>query len=191
MGTDFVQLLDRRTAELILIADEADLVTLVEARTRPNSLPPVWRNRVDLASFSLQPFGEEATIADRLAGQLAAGSELVEIKTELIDELCTSDWIYLDYWGCMAEVFTGAEPPGASYWENFTAAMFEGPLPEEPGLSGRYLLTASNIDAMTRSLRKHVHELDAMRERDVEMLERWHEFCGRHSDYRVVYQIDF
>jgi hypothetical protein len=46
MGTDFLELLDRRTAEVIIHGDESDLISLVEVRTTRNG-SPVWRNYWD------------------------------------------------------------------------------------------------------------------------------------------------
>ncbi len=55
---------------------------------------------------------------------------LTDIKSQLIRDLCTSDWLSLDYWGCMAEVFGGVEPPVLTTWEVFIAPMFGGSGPQ-------------------------------------------------------------
>ncbi len=203
MGTDNVALLDRRTAEVIIRGTETDLITLVESRTRPFADPPVWRNYWDAGSKSIQQFPQETTVAERLKVITSGGTELVETKEELIRELCTGDWLYLDYWGCTAGVFDGVDPPGSTTWEDFTSPMFpDGP--PDPSVhrdddgailwvetSGRYLLSSSNTGAMILSLRNHSQDLTVMSNAHIEKLERWHNFCIRQPDFCVVYQIDY
>lgn len=203
MGTDNVELLDRRTAEIIVRGSETDLIALVESRTRPLVGPPVWRDYWEPNRQSLQEFAREATVEERFKVILSGETGLTDIKSQLIRDLCTSDWLSLDYWGCMAEVFGGVEPPGSTKWEDFVAPMFEGSAPQpvvhrdDDGTvqwvenSGRYLLTVANLDAMIQSLRNRRLDLRIMGESEVGRLERWRHFCARHHDFCVVYQIDF
>jgi hypothetical protein len=203
MGTDNVELLDRRTAEVIVRGAEVDLITLLESRTRPLAAPPVWRDYWDAGSESIQEFPRETTLTERLRVITSGGREMVEIKHELIRELCTSDWLHLDYWGCKAGVFGPGDPPGSTTWEDFISPMFPGAAPEPPvhhdddgsvlwvETSGRYLLTSANTEAMILSLRSHSQDVTVMSEADVAKLERWHGFCMSHPDFCVVYQIDY
>jgi hypothetical protein len=61
-----------------------------------------------------------------------ADTESRKSKRELIEELCTRDWLNLDYWVCMGEVLAGGEPPGSTKWEDFIAPMFQATSAQEP-----------------------------------------------------------
>ena len=202
MGTDNIELLDKRTAELIIHGSDDDLIALVECRTRSSSGPPVWREYWDADQESVQEFPRTATVEQRF-GLISQHATSAEIKTQLVRELCTSDWLSLDYWGCFAEVFSGHRPPGSITWEEFIAPMFKGEVPEpivhrdEDGSpiwlenTGRYLLANQNTDLMIHSLKNHIPELQVMGVSDVARFERWHALCARHSGFAIVYQIDF
>jgi hypothetical protein len=168
VGTDYLELFDRRTAEIIVSGAEADLISLVEARTPPNSGPPVWHHFWNASLGSLQEFPRTATSEDRFHLIRSASESLDEIKGELMEAMCVSRPLFLDYWGCMAEVFRGGEPPGAVTWEEFAAPLQSGNEPVES--SGRYLLTPENTEAILQSLRTHVREL---RVTDSQVLRSW------------------
>jgi len=140
---------------------------------------------------------------DRFKLILSGARGIAEVKRALIQELCTGDWLYLDYWGCTADVFGGVEPPCSTRWEDFISPMFPNGEPEPPvhrdrdgsilwvETSGRYLLTSANANSMIVSLRNHFHDLEVMGAVEVAKLERWHNFCAAHPDFCVVYQIDY
>jgi len=65
MGTDNVELLDRRTAEIIIHATETDLISLVESRTRPRAEPPVWREYWVPDRDSFRRISADTTMEDR------------------------------------------------------------------------------------------------------------------------------
>jgi hypothetical protein len=120
----------------------------------------------------------------------------------MIRELCTSGWITVDYWGCMAEVFKGVDPPGSTIWENFTASMHGGAAAvvqhtDETGsvvwteTSGRYILTIDNVAQMIHSLKEHQNDLQVMNDESLSRFEGWYNLCRKHSNFSVVYQIDF
>ena len=90
----------------------------------------------------------------------------------MIRELCTGDWITLDYWGCMAEVFRGLDPPGAIVWEDFTASIHGSA--DQRGSSGRYILTNDNVAQIVHSLREHRKEIAVMNDESLSRLECWH-----------------
>ena len=86
----------------------------------------MWRHYWDDVHSLLKEFEPMTLVSDRLKAILTPDNPVRVVKEDLIRELCTSDWLNLDYFGCMAEVFAGAEPPGATTWEEFVAPMFEG-----------------------------------------------------------------
>lgn len=189
MGADMVELLDRRMAEVVISASDADLVALVDLRTRPNQAPPVWRNYWDPTSEYLHDFTQDTGLSERFRRIIAGGTGITEIKDEMIRELCTGGWMTLDYWGCMAEVFRGLDPPGSLAWEDFIGSIHGGAT--ERGSSGRYILTTGNVAQMMRSLRENQKDLQRMNDESLARLDGWHSLCKRCSDFSVVYQIDF
>src|SRR5262245_24393771 len=142
MGTDFLQLMDRRTAEFIIAADAADLAALLDLKTTGDG-PLAWRNYWDAQNETLVDFANITTTSVRLDTILRSGTSLNKVKQDLIDELCISEaFLYLDYWGCWAEVFSVQDPPGALTWENFTASIrgaIDRPTGETMDSSGCYI----------------------------------------------------
>lgn len=201
MGADNVELLDKRTADIIIHGNDADLIAVVESRTRPNADPPVWREYWEGVCESFHVFPHGTSIEERFKRIRDGKKDVPAIKQDLIRDLCTSDWLYLDYFACTAEVFRGVEPPGSTTWEDFIAPMFAcgAPKPavhrDEDGsilwveTFGRYLLTSANTEAMILSLRNHADEVQI--HATLPKLERWHNFCIAHPDFCLVYQIDF
>ena len=124
MGTDYVQLLDKRTARLIMTGDEETLAVLVDSRTRPVQGPPVWCQYWDLKANKLRDFSPQVNGLERLRILMNSGTTLHEIRRELIRVLCESDFLRVNYWGCHAKVFSGhATPPGGNTWEEFEAQL--------------------------------------------------------------------
>src|SRR5262249_2324333 len=118
MGTDFLQLFDKRTAQLIVEGDESDLVTLVDFRTRQERAP-IWHAYWSPGDSRFIDFEPRTPNAVRLRTQLAHGTTIEAIKEDLLHELCIMEaMFYVDYWGCYAEVFIDG-PPGALTWEEF------------------------------------------------------------------------
>jgi hypothetical protein len=192
MGTDYLQLLDRRTAEIIMRADEADLASVVDLNTTVYR-PSVWKHYWDESKQALVEFNFAATAVERLAILTETGSTLEKIKEELLSKLCISYWQHLDYWGCSSEAFRG-DPPGAITWEEFTAPMYNAagkPQPEPLGSSGCYLLTSDNVDSILKSLDSHRQELQIMGDAQIERLRGWQAFCRKHAGFCILYQIDF
>jgi hypothetical protein len=139
-------------------------------------------------------FKSSVTAAERLKALVETGSTLEELKEELLHELCVGDWQYVDYWGCMMEVFRGGEPPGAITWEEFAAPIYSArgkPQPEPNGSSGCYLLTFDNVDAILQSLELHRYELQIMGDAQIERLRSWRAFCRKDTEFCILYQIDF
>jgi hypothetical protein len=192
MGTDYLQLLDRRTAKLIIGADESELISLIEMRTTSGG-PPVWKSYWDSKLEKAVDFERTTSAAQRLE-KIRNGSTLEDIKERLLYEISVShNFLYLDYWGCWVEAFPIEGPPGAITWEDFTAPMRSAPKAkkEEWDTSGCYLLTDENVSAILRSLEVHRHELTNMREPEIDQLRRWQAFCRKHPEISILYQIDF
>ena len=192
MGTDYLQLFDRRAAEIIMQADESDLASVVDLRTKVDR-PSVWKHYWDESKQTLVEFNFTTTSVERLKILVETESTIEKIKEELLDELCVSYWQHVDYWGCMAEVFRGGEPPRAITWEEFTAPVYSADRSkQEPaGSSGCYLLTGENVDSILQSLELHRHELQIMGDAQIERLRSWQAFCRKGTDFCILYQIDF
>lgn len=192
MGTDYLQLLDRRTAEIIIRGEGSDLAALVDLRTTAY-IPPVWKQYWDADQQRLTNFDSLVTAAERFKVLIETGSTIEEIKEELLHELCVSHWLYIDYWGCSSEVFNGS-PPGAITWEEFAAPIYSAasqPKQEAVGSSGCYLLTHENIDSILKSLEFHRHELEIMDGPKIDRLRSWQNLCRKHPGFSILYQIDF
>jgi hypothetical protein len=194
MGTDYLQLMDRRTAEVIIEATAADLAAIVDLKTA-GAGPLVWRNYWDAQNEAFVDFVNVATAAARLATILRCGSSLNEIKQDLIRELCIGRaLLHLDYWGCWAEVFSVQDPPGALTWENFTAPIrgaTERPTGESTESSGCYVLTNHNVASILSSLEAHRSEMEIMNDAQIERLRAWLALCSKHQEFSILYQIDF
>jgi hypothetical protein len=101
--------------------------------------------------------------------------------------------LYVDYWGCYAEVFAGGDPSGAVTWEAFTDPMHgpESSSKEPAGASGCYLLTDENVDSIICSLEAHRSEVKIMNDEQIAQLKAWRDFCRKFPGFCVLYQIDF
>jgi hypothetical protein len=191
VGTDFLHLLDRRRAEIIIHANESELASLVDVATGLMR-PHVWANYWDAKKEKSVDFFPTILSAERLRVLLGNGETIEVIKEELLRELCTGGWLYVDYWGCYAEVFAGGDPPGAVTWEAFTKAMHPENTSAKPdGASGCYLLTNDNVDSILRSLEEHRAEVKIMNESQIAQLKAWRDFCRKFTGFCVLYQIDF
>jgi hypothetical protein len=193
MGTDYLQLLDRHTAEIIMSADDSALAALVDLRTGIEG-PPVWQNYWDAKQAKSSGFEIVTRAAQRLQTILDCGSTIEEIKDQLLNDLCIGGaWLYLDYWGCWAEAFSGEVPHGAIAWEDFTRPIRpnEGTAVEYRGdNSGCYLLTPENTDSILKSLEVHREDWRIMNDSDFVRLRAWKNFCHANPGICILYQID-
>lgn len=128
MGTDFVHLMDRRLAEIIVKGTEDDLIAIVDLRTKLLINPRVWRHYWDATRATFCDFDQTAHSSERLRLKLMGGASLPKVKSELVSQLCTGDSLHLDYWGRTVEVF-GGEPTGGTTFEDFIAPMYDGQIP--------------------------------------------------------------
>jgi hypothetical protein len=188
MGTDYLQLFDRRTAELVLQAGAPDLLALVDLHGRRNA-PSIWHSYWDQTQQRLIDFDSGLSDIQRLQTQLDHGTPLHEIKEKFLRGICTmQEMLSLDYWGCYVEVFPN-DPPGALSWERFVAS-FSGTTGQNED-SGTYLLTIENVAAILRNLYAHKDDLRIMKDEGIKTLETWHAVCSRDPRFCVLYQIDF
>ena len=190
MGSDYLQLFDRRTAEVILGAAESELAALVDLRGKAGE-PPVWNSYWDpkqKKSVDLE-FGTKS--GKRLQVILESALSLKQIKEELLEVFCIGAHFYLDYWGCWMEVFSGEGPAGAVPRENFMSSLSPNKIDAEGCASGRYLLKPENVEAIRSSLEMHRQEWSIMNDANLERLRGWQKFCVANSGYCVLYQMDF
>ena len=89
--------------------------------------------------------------------------------------------IFLDYWGCYAEVFDG-HPEGSISSLDY--------LPEEEDETF-LLLRPDHVDQMVRSLYNHLDNLSVMNKGQIEKIERWRDFCIANPNYMVAYLFDY
>jgi hypothetical protein len=194
MGTDYLKLFDKRTAQIILQADEFDLVTLVDFWTRRENAA-IWKEYWHPEENRFVDFAPATSNIERLQTIMGHGIRLHEIKKELLRVLCTMEgFFYLDYWGCWVEAFAFPDaPPGAILWEDFIAPIqARNPGPDDlMGSSGTYLLTPENIASILRSLEEHKHELTIMKQSDIDKLKGWQAFCKKDYGFCTIYQMDF
>ena len=121
-----------------------------------------------MGTDSVQLF--DKVLADRM---LAEGRDpLVALEDEEI---------YLDYWGCYAEVFEG-HPEGS------TSSLDYLPDEEEETF---LLLRPDHVDRMIKSLHEHREDLSIMDKGQLAELEKWRDFCAANPNYMVAYMFDF
>lgn len=187
MGTDFRQLFDAKTADILARGTADDLCAFVDSRAglAGSDKPRIWGSYFDLLGRQID-LGEFLNASQRLEALLKFGWGLQELREELVNDLClSSEWLHVDYWGCMAEVF-GDQPPGSLPLNRWWRAR--GGRYEDEEIS--YILTDDNVSAIRESLGRHRSELTIMDDRSLDQLRCWAEFCGKQNAFRVVYNID-
>ncbi|HKD82731.1 MAG TPA: hypothetical protein VKH81_23775 [Candidatus Angelobacter sp.] len=194
MGTDFLELFDRRSAEIVVHGDALELVALVDARNKRNQ-PHIWQRYWHEAEERFIDFAPGTTNAERLKTKIDYGKTLEEIKEDLLRDVFTMQfWLYVDYWGCASEVFPIGLPPGALTWEEFTAPIWVDRAISEkrvPGSQGCFLLTAENVASILKGLKNHRNELQIMGDPEIAKLESWYSFCHKYPGFCILYQVDF
>jgi hypothetical protein len=173
MGTDSVGLFDKRFCDQILVLDGAGLAEFVCSR------------RKDFGEFSIFRFGfaPETSGTERVVEWMGQSMTLDALRLELVQELCfLSESLPVDSWGCFAEVFSSATPPGAIS----NLALF--PQEEEERF---LLLRPEHVAHMLQSLRAHRSELRIMSDSDLARLEAWREMCALDAGQMVAYFFDF
>ena len=193
MGTDYLQLLDRRTTQVIVNATESDLAALVDMRSTFVG-PPVWQTYWDEKQQVLVEFPFGTSPAQRLRMMLECGYSMDDVKHDLVHDFCVGGGLNLDYWGCWAEVFSAHDPPGSITWEEFIASIRDVSSEfsnEAQGASGRYLLSHEDVSTILRSLEGHFQELSIMAQCDLDRLRGWQVFTDKHPETCILYQMDF
>ena len=120
-----------------------------------------------MGTDSVQLF--DKALADRMLAE--GGDPLIALGGEEI---------YLDYWGCYAEVFDG-HPDGS-----ISSSAY---LPDEEDETF-LLLRPEHVDQMIKSLYEHRDGLSIMDNEQIEKLERWKDFCAANPSHRVAYMFD-
>ncbi|MGA2654093.1 MAG: hypothetical protein ABSF28_26530 [Terracidiphilus sp.] len=168
MSTDWVCLFDKRLSDEILSLATADLADFLQPRLH------------ELASFSefICGFAEEIPAPVRLSQLRQQGRTEEQLKCDVVQSLCiSSDPLYLDYWGCYAEVFIG-DPPGSIPESELFPHLKEQ----------RYLLLRSDhVDLMLASLESHRAEVVVMSDANVSLLRNWRDQCGQDTGKMVAY----
>jgi hypothetical protein len=121
-----------------------------------------------MGTDSLKLFNK--TLADRI---LATGHEPPSAFGD--------EELFLDYWGCYAEVFDG-RPDGSISSLDY--------LPDEEEETF-LLLRPDHIGQIIRSLRDHLDDLNIMDKEKIDKVESWKEYCRANPDYWIAYLFDF
>lgn len=181
MGTDRVKLFNKTQSDQILGLTRVGLVHFVENHL--DELRHKEKNGESVDSVILLELKEKGgSVAQAVDRLIAEKNPLKQLKEELISDFAFGkEEIYLDYWGCWAEVFDQTHPKGS-----ISSLKYLG---HEEEL---YLfLKPPHVDQMIQSLKKHVNELRVMKQKDIERLEYFRDFCLGHSGYWVAYHFDF
>jgi hypothetical protein len=181
MGTDSVKLFNKTLSDRILGMTKSGVIRYVEENLE--SLKEIEKSGGFVHSLVLFEMNNGAGfVAQAVERLIAEGNPLKQLKDELIHDFAFGEErIYLDYWGCYAEVFTEGDPKGS-----LSSMKYFG---YEEDL---YLfLKPSHVDRMTRSLKEHLNDLRIMGEAEIERLEYFRDFCAGHPGYWVAYLHDF
>src|SRR5262249_40596965 len=106
-----------------------------------------------------------------------------ELKVDVaLDFAYGEEWIYLDYWGCYAHVFSKGDPMGSVSCQKYFPGDSE---------CNFLLLKPEHVDRMIQSLKQHLDDLPVMKKEGVTRVEYFRDFCRGHPDYWVSYHFDF
>ncbi len=198
MATDWVTLFDLDLAKSILRLDAAGLAHFVAergpsllerdqrlarehvARTaaglslEPGALAEIERSSLRACAVNWNMFAERAGRGEdpKLRASIATAAGTL------------TDALYVDYWGCFAEVFTGRHLD-RSCETNLVLR------PDDPDGAYVYFLLVPHVDAMLSSLRAHWSEVTVMDDADLARLVEWRDRCASDPALRVAYSIDF
>lgn len=181
MGTDSVQLFNKTLGDQILAMEKSALIQCAEE----NLGKLKRRKRICGYIHSSIPFQlnqHGGSVAEAVERLISDKTPLSQLKIDLLHDLAFGEEeIYLDYWGCYAEVLNRGNLQGS-----FSSITYFGD--EE----GRYhFLLPFQVDLMIRSLKKHPKDLPVMGKAGVERLEYFRDFCFSHPEYWVAYIFDF
>jgi hypothetical protein len=193
VGTDTIQLFNKGIADRILAMDLDMLKRFVEENT------PVWLKDSFYGLHSLRAEIDRngVSVSEAVDTVLTKGwYTFPELKAsvaksfafgdERISLTFGDDRIWLDYYGCYAEVFEeSSSRPTLDLYELLYQLQID-----EDGPSV-LLLETNHLEQMIQSLHEHIHELRIMDTDDVKRLESWRDFCVANPDYMVAYHFDY
>jgi len=181
MGTDSVKLFNKMLSDRILGTTKSKLIRYVEENL--DSLKEMKKNGGFVRSLVLFELNERGgSVAEAVERLIAEKHPLDQLKDELIHDFAFGvEEVYLDYWGCYAEVFTEGNPKGS-----LSSMKYFG-YKEEVYL----FLQPQHVDRMIRSLNQHLDDLRIMGKAEIERLEYFRDFCVGHTGYWVAYIFDF
>lgn len=172
MGADWVCLFDKHLCDEIISLASADLPAFVDSQLSALH---------DLSEFKCG-FPQDVPASVRVAQLREQGRSDEELKADLVDHLCVSGHrLTVDYWGCYAEVFASADPPGSiPDYRLFSHIKQQGYL----------LLLPEHVDRMLVSLEEHQREMRVMQEPQLSELRAWKNLCMEDSRWMVAYFYD-
>lgn len=171
MGTDWVRLFDKRLCDDILALDNSTLATFVSSPLGELEQYNEFRNG----------FADNVAVPARIRQLHESGLSEQQLKCILVNSLCPlGEWLYVDYWGCYAEVFVG-DPPGS-----IPDLVIFPHLQEEQFL----LLRPEHVDQILGSLTAHRADLRVMRGKDISLLMQWRDRCLNDENMMVAYFLD-
>ncbi|MBA2341455.1 MAG: hypothetical protein H0V88_13780 [Pyrinomonadaceae bacterium] len=177
MGTDSIKLFDKALADQILVMERESLTRFLE-----DNLSALKQKEFVLNPVMYEIEENGGSIPDTLERLLSSEYTLTGLKSELAQDFAFGDEeIYLDYWGCYAEVFDGHPEGSISSLDYF-------PDHEEETF---LLLRPDHVDQMIRSLCNHMDDLSIMNKEQIEKVGRWRDFCAANPSYMIAYQFDF
>ena len=181
MGTDSVKLFNKSLSDRILAMRKSELIPYIEEnldalKQKENAGGFIHRS----IPFELGERG--SSVAQAFDRMIIDKESLPTLKRDLILDLAFGEEeIYLDYWGCYAEVFRDGDPK-----DSISSMKYFN---DEEEL---YLfLLPSHVDQMIRSLKQHLDDLRLMGKEGIGRLEYFRDFCLNHSGYWIVYLFDF
>jgi hypothetical protein len=180
MGTDFLRLFNKSLADQIIEMNQQELARYVEQNL--DTLKEIDKSHVLLNSI-LFVVKQDGVSVNEAIKRLLKEQPLREIKAYVaLDLAYGEEWIYLDYWGCYAHVFSEGDPKGSVSCRKY--------LPDDSDCSF-LLLKPEHIDRIIKSLKEHIDDLPVMEKEGVARVEYFRDFCRNHTDYWVSYQFDF
>jgi hypothetical protein len=183
MGTDWLSLFNKSLADQIVAMSQQGLTRFLEENVDVLREKDK-RGRVSYSSvfFVMQQY--KLSVKDAVR-RLAKDTSLRNVRTMVaFDFAFGEEWVYLDYWGCFAHVFTEDEPEGS-----VSCRVYEGRNAD----CGWVLLKPSHVDRIVRSLKEHPDDLPVMKRMGtgIERVEYLRDFCLGHPGYWVAYHIDY
>jgi hypothetical protein len=173
MGTDWLQLFDKRLSDKILAMNRQRLMRFLEENVDVLKEKDK-RDTVHYSSIIFTMNQHKISVAQAV-DRLIAGSGLQDLKIQIAFDFCFGEeWIYLDYWGCYAHVFNEGDPKGSIQSDKY--------LSDKENV-GFLLLTPDHVDRIVKSLKEHADDLHVMERADIERVEYFRDFCRGHPGY--------